>query len=566
MIRLARRQVNPTNLVMLALVAGVGFLVLYPIGSVLVNGLVPGPGTGGRSVVEVWRTAFAQPGLARSVLNTLAVVGLTEAIAFPLAILIAWVLARTDVPGSSWFEFGFWLLFFLPALGTTTGWLILFDPNYGLANKLVTGLHLFATPPFNMYSYGGIVFAHITTYSVAVLVMLLTPAFRNLDGSIEEAARMCGAGILRALAGIVLPVLAPSLVIAFLMSLMRSLESFKIELFLGLPAQFSVYSTKIYQLLRGDPPDYASATVLATLVLLLVIPLIALQRWISTRRSYATIGSHYRRTLRPLGRWRAVVFGVLLLVVTGMSLVPLGLQLAGSFMTLFGFFGLPAVWTYAHWGEAFGDSRFVGGLRNSLLLAGGTAAAAVIAYTIVAYCTIRIRGRLGGVLDTLTWLPLTLPGIILGFGCLRMVLQVPLFTPFYGSLGILMFVCWLTSITLGVQVLKANMLQISPELEEAGRIVGAPRSRTFRDIVMPLALPAIVVVGVMVFSQTLRQVSTIVLLSSGNTTPLSLLQLEYLSAGMLGPASVCGTLIVLMSVVAAAVVRIVTLRSGIRLR
>jgi hypothetical protein len=62
-----------------------------------------------------------------------------------------------------------------------------------------------------------------------------------------------------------------------------------------------------------------------------------------------------------------------------------------------------------------------------------------------------------------------------------------------------MLICWVTSITLGVQVLKANILQISPELEEAARIVGAPQGRTFRDIVIPLALPAIVVVVVMVF-------------------------------------------------------------------
>ena len=52
-----------------------------------------------------------------------------------------------------------------------------------------------------------------------------------------------------------------------------------------------------------------------------------------------------------------------------------------------------------------------------------------------------------------------------------------------------MLICWVTSITLGVQVLKANILQISPELEEAARIVGAPQGRTFRDIVIPLALP-----------------------------------------------------------------------------
>ncbi len=563
---LALRRFGPDRLLLLILIATIGFLVLYPILSILVNGLIAGPGTNGRSIPQVWHTAFTQPGLTQSILNTLGVVALTEAIAFPLATLIAWILARTDIPGSSWLEFGFWLLFFLPALGTTTGWLIFFDPNYGLANKAVTDLHLAATGPFNMYSYGGIVFAHLTTYSIAVLVMLLTPAFRNLDGSIEEAARICGAGAMRALRDIVLPLIAPALAIAFLMSIMRSLESFEIELFLGLPAQFSVYSTKIYQFLRGDPPDYASATVLATLVLLVVIPLIILQRWISTRRSYATIGSHYKRTVRPLGRWRPVAFCAVLAFIICISVLPVGLQLAGSFMTLFGFFGLGAVWTTAHWGDAFSDPRMTSSLVNSLVLGGGTALGAVIVYTVIAYMTVRIKGRLSAILDMLTWLPLTLPGIILGFGFLRMVLQVPVFSPFYGTLAISILICWVTSMTLGVQVLKANILQISTELEDAARIVGASPARAVWDVVIPLAIPAIVVVGVMVFSQTLRQVSTIVLLSTGSTTPLSLLQLEYLSAGMLGPASVCGTLIVLMSGIAAAIVRMVSLKATLRLR
>ncbi len=70
----------------------------------------------------------------------------------------------------------------------------------------------------------------------------------------------------------------------------------------------------------------------------------------------------------------------------------------------------------------------------------------------------------------------------------------------------------------------------------------------------------------MTFSQTIRQVSTLVLLSSGAREPLSILQLEYLSAGLLGPAAVAGTVIVAMSLVAAAIVRLMTARFGIRAR
>jgi iron(III) transport system permease protein len=235
-------------------------------------------------------------------------------------------------------------------------------------------------------------------------------------------------------------------------------------------------------------------------------------------------------------------------------------------MTLFGFFELAEVWTLAHWREAFSDVIFVNSFSNTLVLGLGTAFAAVVAYAVVAYFTVRVTYRGRGVLDVLTWLPLTIPGIILGFGFLWMTLQVPVFRPIYGTIGVLIFICWLTSMTLGVQVMKSNMLLIGKDVEEAGRVAGGSWIRTFLDVVVPLMLPAMVVVGVMVFSQTIRNVSTIILLSTGSTTTLSILQLEYLSTGRMGPASVVGTIIVLMSLTAAAAVRIIATRFGIQAR
>ncbi len=557
------RRFDPTALIMYGMTISIGFLALYPVGAVVLHSFIA---PSEASVVAMWREALAEPGLVQALVNTFKVVLTTTAISVPVAIVISWLLARTDIPGSEWLEFGFWILFFLPALGTTTGWLLMFDPGYGLANKFLMGLGLFHDPPFNMYSFGGIVFAHLSTYAIAVKVMLITPAFRNLDGAVEEASRICGAGSFHTLWRIVIPVLAPPLTVALLMSLIRSLEAFEIELFLGLPAQFSVYSTKIYLLLSGSPPNFAAASILASIVVLLMAPLLVLQRWMSTRRSFVLMTGRYQRRVLSLGRWRWPVFGMLLLTVALMSLLPLLLQLAGSLMTLFGFFGIAKVWSVAHWIDAFADPKFTVSLGNTIVLGLGTAAAAIGAYSIIAYCTVRVRHWLAGPLDVVSWLPLTLPGILLGFGLLWMVLEIPLFSAFYGSMGILIVVSLLCSMTLGIQVMKANMLQIGPELEEAVRSVGGSWRRGFQDVMVPLTMPAVIVVAVMVFSQTVRQVSTLVLLSTGSTEPISLLQLEYLRSGQLGPAAVAGTVIVLLSLVAASIVRVMTVRFGIQAR
>lgn len=555
---------NRTSILMTILVLVLGFMVIYPIGSVVISSFLDD--TTGAVTLGAWQGAFLQPGMLQSVLNTVKVVSAVQLIALPIAVGIAWLLARTNVPFSRSIEFGFWILFFLPSLGITTGWLLLFDSDYGLANRWLIASGIINSAIFNMYSFWGIVFAHLTSFAVAVKVMLLTPAFRNLDGAIEEASRVCGAGAITTLIRIVIPILAPAIVVVVLMSIIRGLESFEIELFLGTPIGFSVYSTKIYSLMANDPPQFAQAGVLATIILLLMLPLIVLQRWVATRRSYVVLTGQRSSTKTDLGRWRWPIFGGLIAIVGFFSLVPLTLLVMGSFMKLFGFFDLPNFWTLQHWRELFVDDAFFASFQNMLILGLATAALAVIVYSVVSYCTVRIQNRLRAPLDILTWLPLTIPGIILSFGYLYMVLQVPIFSPLYGTLAVMVLVGFLGAMTLGVQILKVHMLQIGAEVEEAGRVVGGSWIRTFRSIITPLSLPALVVVGVMVFAGAIRQVSSIILLVTGETRVLSILQLEFLTEGFLAPGAVVGSVIVAISLTAAVLVRTISARFGVQSR
>jgi iron(III) transport system permease protein len=540
-----------------------GFMVLYPIGAVLVNSFLPSA-TFDSAGFATWSKAFQDPDVLAAIWNTLKVQFANQGISVPVAIVIAWVLARTDVPFKRWLEFGFWILFFLPALGVTTGWLLFFDPNYGLVNKWLQDWGLASGPTFNMYSFWGIVFAHLTTYAISVKVMLLTPAFRNMDGSIEEAARMSGASVWSSTWRIVIPLMTPAIFVVFLMSLIRGLEAFEIELFLGVPFNFWVYTTKIYQLVAHAPPQYAQAGVLASAILFIMLPFILLQRWASTRRSYAVVSGKYIARVNRLGRWRWPVFFAILAIVLFMSILPLGLLLTGSIMKLFGFFGLPEMWTLQHWRDAFADVTFTLGLKNMLVLGFGTALCAAVVYVFVAYCTVRIKSRFQAPLDILSWLPLTIPGIILGFGYLFMVIQVPVFTPLYGTIFVMILVSFLGAITLGVQVIKVHMLQLGSEIEEAGRTAGASWLETFRRVILPLTVPAVTVVAVLVFASTIRQIGSVILLSTGETRVLAVLQLDFLTDGRLGPAAVIGVIIVLISLFAALLVRIISTRFGVK--
>jgi iron(III) transport system permease protein len=540
-------------LMLAVLILLVGVLVLSPIGIILFKTFRAADGGLG---LDAWARAFAEPGIVRSIINTISVVIATQLISIPISIVIAWLLARTDLPWRRGLEFGFWIAFLIPVLGTTTGWILLLDPVFGLLNQALRFIGIGGSDGlFNIYSYWGIVFTHLVTLSISVKVILLTPGFRNLDASLEEASRMSGAGTFATLTRIVLPVLTPVLIVVSLMALIRALEAFEIELILGRPIDFSVYSTKMYMLLRSSPPDVPSATVLATVILMLLMPLALLERWMSTRRSYTTVTGKQNLSLHKLRRWRWPAFLLVAGAVLMMTVIPVIFQVVGSLMTLFGFFDIDNVWTFQHWRRALGQPAFGRTLSNSLLIGLGTVAFALLVFSMLGYVIARSRYRAGALLDFLAWLPFTIPGVILGLGILQFVLNVPLMRPIFGSIWVMIFAAGLTSITLSVQLFKTGFLQISPEMEEASRVAGASWISTFRVVDMPLILPTTAVVAMMVFASAIRQVGALVFLFTGKTQPLSILQLELLFDSELGAAAVVGTIVVLIGVSAAIVAR-----------
>ena len=215
-------------------------LVVYPLALLLEASFLVEDADGTKTYgLELWVTAWDVPGLVPSILNTFRRVVVTEVLAFPIAILIAWAVARTDLPGKKLIDAFFWIAFFLPALPVLMGWILLFDPQFGLANQAWIAVSGAEKGPFNIYSFYGIIFAHIAARSVAAKYIFLSPAFRNVGGAMEEASRIAGAGPLRTLVRIVIPVLTPAILITLCISMIHSLESFEIELILG--AQINFY-------------------------------------------------------------------------------------------------------------------------------------------------------------------------------------------------------------------------------------------------------------------------------------------------------------------------------------
>ena len=115
--------------------------------------------------------------------------------------------------------------------------------------------------------------------TIAIKVMLLTPAFRNLDASLEEALNVAGAGSLKTLLKIATPIMMPTILVAFILGLIRSLEAFEIELILGRPIGLHVFSTKIYSFMTVEPPQFAPASALGSFFLVVLGLLVFVQRF-----------------------------------------------------------------------------------------------------------------------------------------------------------------------------------------------------------------------------------------------------------------------------------------------
>src|SRR5262249_20710419 len=142
-----------------AVLAIVAFAVVFPVVLVVVQSFeVAPPGQPAQYGLDGWRAALGEPGLRSALANTLTVTFARQLITLPAAVLIAWLLARTNIPGARWLEFAFWAAFFLPPFTVTLSWILLLDPDYGLIN---TGIaRLIGWRPFNIYSFWGIVWVH----------------------------------------------------------------------------------------------------------------------------------------------------------------------------------------------------------------------------------------------------------------------------------------------------------------------------------------------------------------------------------------------------------------------
>ena len=542
----AWRLPSARSLGMLALILFLAFLTIYPFSMLLYGSLhsTP-PGMAGEYNLDGYRQAM-NPENLKILWVTIQIATAKTIPSLLLAILLAWIVARTDTPWRGKLEVLISLPFFIPPILTAMAWAMLGNPQVGLLNTLWKSMTGATVSPINIYSFGGVVW-HMIQYSTPFLFLFIVDIFRAMDPSLEESSRMCGASSWRTFRSITLLLMTPALTNAFILSFIRGMENFESPLFFGTPAKITVVTTEIYNSIHHHAtPDYQYATAISFLVMLLMFVMVFVQWRILRGRSFQTVtGKGYSPSVMKLGRWRWVTFGFCVLFFTVTVVLPVAQLLIGSFFKFFGFYQADML-TLEHYESVWNSSEIWRGFTNTMWLGLMGASATMALGSIVAYISVRTHWRGRRLIDAMAWLPWMMPGMVLGIGFLWAFAMLPGPIPIYGTIWALLLAYVALCTPVSVRVMSSAYAQLSYDLEECSRVHGATFMQTLWRILVALAWPSFAVGWVLTFFGIMRELSASVLLYAVGSEVLSVVLMKLWANGQAEQVSVIGLFMMLL--------------------
>jgi iron(III) transport system permease protein len=536
-----------------SVLAAVALICVVPIVVIVIGSFSEGnPFNDFHGSLDPWRRAFESVQTLRAIGYSF-LLSLRVPVGLGISFVIAWYLARNDVFGKRTIMYALWLAFFLPIVPATLGWILLLDPNYGIINAHLRDWLSIRGHVFDIYSLAGITWVHLTLTTIPIMVILIEPAQRLIDSSYEEASTMSGAGLWMTMRRVTLPLIAPTLLIAFIAGTIRSLEAFEVEQLLGVPKGIFVYSTRVFNLLGFIPPDEPQALALSTFFLVILFILVVCYRLMLQRAHMAATVTGKGARLMPRARSSSsnMVSALLFLMIAVMVLLPFSMVALSSFSRLFGFFSLDHPLTLEHWQSVLESPPFGGALRQSLFIGATVATGGTLLYLGLAWFIARNSFPGKSAFSLAIWLPWAVPGVLLGTAFAAIFLNVDALRLAYGTAIALIVVLLVQGLPFATHMFEAAVSQISRELEEASRISGATLLQTARRVTVPLIAPTVANVFVISFMAAMKDISATVLVATPGTQTLPLLMFGYATSGRLEDASVVGVVTVLIAMLMA---------------
>jgi iron(III) transport system permease protein len=545
------------------------FLVLTPLAFLILGSFstarLPGDFSLDAMGLVNYLKVYTDPGTYELFTNTVIYVAGSAILGLVMAVSLAWLVERTNMPGKIFIYAGVPMTLAVPGMLQAMAWVLLLSPRIGFINQLLKDLFGPDAPVIDVYTLGGMVFIEGLRL-VPTAFLMLVPLMRSMDPSLEEAAAVSGARPISTLRKVTLRLLAPALVAVMIYQAMTALEVFEIPGILGLPAGIYVFSTKIYAIVRTATfmPVYGQANALAMVYLVIAVATTVLYtRMIGRAERYTIItGKGYRPRQLDLGKWKIPALGGALLFLFLSIALPFLVFLYASFLpylqapssNAFKIMTLKNYRLLAEYGEV-GSA-----LKNTVLMVATTATATVILSFLVSLVVIRSKFWGRKLLDQLAFVPHAIPGIVMGIAFFWLFLKLD-FLPLYGTIWAISIGFTISFLAYGTRSMNAALLQIHKELEEAAYVSGAPPWRTMWRIFVPLMMPTLVGVWIWVVLHAVRIAGMPLMLYEGpKNQVLAILIWNMWDEGYVPAVAAIGTLLMLVLLALTVAVRLLGFR------
>lgn len=462
---------------------------------------------------------------------------------------VALVVSLTDFRHRNAYIFSFVMPLLLAPQVVALAWLQLFGPSSALLKVLGAAPPLGSGNP--LYSAGGIILVLGIQYSPLVF-LTLRAGLRTLPKELIEAGLAGGASPLKVVRTIVLPLMTPPILAGVALCFVSCLGNFGIPALLGIPGNYLVLPTLIYQRLAGlGPGALSDVAVLSLLIGFIALIGIVTQDTLLSGRDFRITTTSVVTSPFELRRWRlpveialwtlsflVLVLPLIALVLT--SLVPaVGVPLSAGTATLDNY-------RFVLFEHAGAKRAFV----NSFSLSAIAAIVIVMLAIPLAYFLVWRRSRLLRMINLVTEMPYAMPGVVLAISAILLFLKpVPLVgVTLYNTIWIILF-CYLARfLVLGLRPVISGYHQLDRTLEEAAQIAGARLLRRLRTVILPLVAPAAAAGAILVFLTAFNELTVSALLWSSGSETLGVVFFSFQQGGDSTYAAALGVLTVFVSV------------------
>jgi len=492
-------RVDPFTLLAATISVAVAALILYPLGHVVIATYFPNG-----SFDPAPFQAVARSDIGVLLLNTALVVGTATIAAVIIGSLFAWLSERTDIGLNMFGSVLPVLPLLVPPIAGAIGWVLLGAPRSGFINAWSNGLAgalglAVPGPIINIFSMPGLVFVY-TIYLVPHVYLTVTAGLRNLDPTLEEAARISGASPLRTLWTVTLPAVLPQVISGGILALIAGFALFSLPLVIGGQAGIELLAVRIVRLMTTSfPPRVGEAMILGMVVVAVIGTSWWLQRLVLRRGAFATIGGKGQRSVSvQLGRllWPArLLLGVYVMIA---SILPVTALILVSLQRFWSPNIVLARLSFDSYRVLF-ESAFVRqGLTNSLLLGISAATVGMLLAAIIVFWTDRNRdSRFATAIDATTKLPAAVSNLVIGIAFIAAFAGAPFHL--HGTVLILFLAYIVLYTPQSTLTANAALVQVGPQLSEASLVSGAGLGRTFVNVTLPLMTPGLVAGWTMLF-------------------------------------------------------------------